>query len=83
VRVSKLSNKKLEELAVRVGLNLDKETGILFGKKQGYDVCLRVLDSKYIFLEKNQKSIENLPQKNIQAYSLTYFTPDLLRSRPL
>lgn len=45
--ISKLSRNRLQELASRTELYVDAKTGILFGKRQGYDICLRVMDNTY------------------------------------
>ena len=45
--IIKLSRNRLQELASRTELYVDAKTGILFGKRQGYDICLRVMDNTY------------------------------------
>ncbi len=45
--MSWLSNKALEEVAVATELQVDKRSSVIFGKRQGYDVCLRIVDNSY------------------------------------
>ncbi|WP_455717113.1 hypothetical protein [Anaerosporobacter sp.] len=63
--ISKLSSKRLEELALKTGLQVDKGTGILFGRKLGYDICLRTTDNSYKSLLSFSVSCNgNAPEKN-------------------
>lgn len=63
--ISRLSNKRLEELALKTELNVDEKSGIIFGKRQGYDICLRVMDNTYKALLSFSVSINNkLPQQD-------------------
>lgn len=62
--ISKLSSKRLEELALKTELQVDKKSGIIFGKRQGYDICLRVIDNTYKALLSFSVSLNNkLPQQ--------------------
>ncbi|MDE6182271.1 MAG: hypothetical protein K2F59_03605 [Eubacteriales bacterium] len=62
--ISRLPIKRLQELASGTQLQIDKNSGILFGKRQGYDVCLRVVDNTYKALISFSVSLDdNMPQK--------------------
>lgn len=48
MKASNLSVKKLEELAQEMGLKVDEASGIIYGNKYTYDICLKTVDSSYL-----------------------------------
>lgn len=47
MKFTSLTKKRLDELASATKLKVDNVTGIIFGKRQTYDVCLRVMNNSY------------------------------------
>ena len=50
IKLSSLSKKRAIELASNLNLQVDKTTGIVFGKKQGYDICIKVNNNYKAFI---------------------------------